>query len=257
MLSVKNVSVEYRKGNLVLHDVGFEVRQGKILAILGPNGAGKTTLLRCMNSILKPNEGVITVEGVDLMRMNARKIAQKIGYVAQQHGAGALSVFDAVLLGRKPHLGLKSRLDDFAKVRAALHRLELQHLAMRHIDQLSGGELQKVCIARAFVQEPRIFLLDEPTSSLDLKNQLDILGIIRRIIAEHPISVVMTMHDLNLAFKFADQLLFLKNGGVAAYGTPDRITASILSDVYGIKVELLRYNGHTVATPAVQPTEKR
>ena len=249
MLSVKNVSVEYRTGNLVLHDVGFEVGQGQILAILGPNGAGKTTLLRCMNSILKPNEGVVAVEGADVMRMHARDIARKIGYVAQQHGAGALSVFDAVLLGRKPHIGLKSRPDDFAKVRAALHRLGLEHLAMRHIDHLSGGELQKVCIARAFVQEPRMFLLDEPTSNLDLKNQLDILAIIRRIIAQHSMSAVMTIHDVNLAFRFADYLLFLKNGNVVAHGPRDTVTADVLSDVYGVEVELLRHKEHLFVVP--------
>lgn len=247
MLSVKNVSVEYRTGSLVLHDVDFDLKQGKILAILGPNGAGKTTLLRCMNSILKPNSGVVTLEDVDVLRMHAREIALKIGYVAQRHNAGALSVFDAVLLGRKPHIGLKSRRNDFAKARAALQRLGLEHLAMRHIDQLSGGELQKVCIARAFVQEPRVFLLDEPTSNLDPKNQLDILGVIRRIVTEHAMSAVMTMHDLNLAFRFADQLLFLKNGGIAAHGTPDTITAHVLSEVYGVEMELLKHNGYVVA----------
>ncbi len=250
MLSVKNLSVAYRAGTLVLHDVGFELGRGKMLAILGPNGAGKTTLLRCINSILKPNEGVVTVEGVDVMRMHARETAQKIGYVAQQHGAGAMSVFDAVLLGRKPHIGLTSRRDDVAKVHAALHRLGLEHLAMRHVNRLSGGELQKVCIARAFVQEPLIFLLDEPTSSLDLKNQLDILGLVRRIITQHSMAVVMTMHNVNLAFRFADQFLLLKNGGVAAHATQDTITAPVLSDVYGVEVELLRHNGHIVAVPA-------
>ncbi len=247
MLWVNDVSVEYRSGNIVLHDIDFELERGKILAILGPNGAGKTTLLRCINSILTPNKGVVTLEEVDIKGMHSQQIARKIGYVAQQHGTGALSVFDAVLLGRKPHIGLKSRSEDFAKVRAALHQLGLEHLAMRHIDQLSAGELQKVCFARAFVQEPQIFLLDEPTSNLDLKNQLDILGIIRRIIAEHSMSAVMTMHDLNLAFAFADQFLFVKNGRIVASGTLSTITDDILSQVYGVKVQLIRHNGHVVA----------
>ncbi len=253
MLSVKDVSFEFRKNELVLHELAFSVRAGNMLAILGPNGAGKTTLLRCINAIIKPQDGMVRVENADVFRMNGREIAKKIGYVAQQNATGNMSVFDAVLLGRKPHVGLRSTQNDCLKVGGALRRLGLDHLAMRRVHQLSGGELQKVCIARAFVQEPKLFLLDEPTSNLDLKNQLDILHTIRRIVAEHDIAAVMTLHDINCALRFADQLLFLKNGGIAAVVTRETLTAELLSDVYGVKVELINHKGNVVVVPEVEP----
>jgi iron complex transport system ATP-binding protein len=134
-------------------------------------------------------------------------------------------------------------------VDGALRQLGLEHFAMRHIDELSGGELQKVCIARALVQEPKVLLLDEPTSSLDLKNQLDILEIIRRVVTEHEMAAVMTMHDLNLAFRFADRFLFLKQGRVFAGGRPDTVNAEMVAAVYGVQVDILRHNGRVVVVP--------
>ncbi len=244
MLSVKDISFAYREGELVLNNLSFSVGKGNILALLGPNGAGKTTLLRSINAIIKPQKGVVSVENNDVFRMRASEIAKKIGYVSQNSKAGNLSVFDAVLLGRKPHIGLKSSRNDFDKVSDAIHQLGLEHLAMRNINHLSGGELQKVCIARAFVQEPRIFLLDEPTSNLDLKNQTDILSIIRRIVTDHSLAAVMTMHNLDLAFRVADHLLLINKGHIVTHGSPDTVTADILSEVYGVKVELIRHKGH-------------
>jgi len=199
-----------------------------------------------INSILKPHKGVVLVEDTDVLRMSAVDIAKKIGYVSQNNKAGNMSVFDAVLLGRKPHIGIKSNQTDFNKVSGAINQLGLEHLAMRNINHLSGGELQKVCIARAFVQEPRIFLLDEPTSNLDLKNQMDILKTIRSIVTEHSLAAVMTMHNLDLAFRVADHLLLINKGHIVTYGSPDTITAEILSDVYDVKVELIRHKGHIV-----------
>lgn len=246
MLSVKDLSFEYNKGELVLHNLSFSVGKGGILALLGPNGAGKTTLLRSINSILKPRKGVVMVEDADVLKMSTVEIARKIGYVSQNNKAGNMSVFDAILLGRKPHIGIKSNQNDYDIVSDAIHQLGLGHLAMRNINHLSGGELQKVCIARAFVQEPRIFLLDEPTSNLDLKNQMDILKTIRSIVTDHSLAAVMTMHNLDMAFRVADHLLLINKGHVVTYGPPEAITAEILSDVYGVKVELVNHNGHIV-----------
>ncbi len=249
MLSVKNISVSYRKGELILHNLSFSVKEGNILVLLGPNGAGKTTLLRSINAILKPQKGVVTVENSNVFQMPASEIAKKFGYVSQNNNAGNMSVFDAILLGRKPHIGIKSTPHDFNKVSDAIHKFGLEHLTMRHINQLSGGELQKVCIARAFVQEPRIFLLDEPTSNLDLKNQMDILYTIRRIVTEHSLAAVITMHNLDLAFRFADHLLLLNNGHIVTHDTRDTINADILSEVYGVQVEMVRHNGHIAVIP--------
>lgn len=244
MLSASNLSFGYRKGELILKDISFTLRAGSVLAIIGPNGAGKTTLLRCINAVLRPHKGIVKIEDRDVLQMPSRKIAKKIGYVPQNNKAGNMTVFDAVLLGRNPHIGLRSSQTDLDKVSEALRQMRLEHLVTRYTSHLSGGELQKVCIARALVQEPKIFLLDEPTSNLDLKNQMDIMNIIRKITTDNNLSAIMSIHDLNLAFRFADYLILLDKGGIIAHGSPGNITASILSEVYGVQVELIRHNGN-------------
>ncbi len=247
MLAVKDLSVGYLKGELILKDLSFSLSQGKMLAIIGPNGAGKTTLLRCINAILKPNKGVVEIEDQNVFQMETKEVARKIGYVSQNNKAGNMTVFDAVLLGRNPHVGLRSSQKDLDMAGSALGQLNLSHLATRYTNQLSGGELQKVCIARALVQQPELFLLDEPTSNLDLKNQMDIMKIVRRITTGQNLSTVMTVHDLNLAFRFADYLLLLNNGHIVTHCPPQSITPEVLTAVYGVKVELLRHNGHILA----------
>ena len=257
MLKVRDIRVGYKNGQIVLSDLGFTLDQGQMLAILGPNGVGKTTLLRCINAMIRPWAGVVQIEDADVFRMRAGEIARHLGYVAQRNDAGRMTAFDAVLLGRKPHLRWKAGKDDMSKVAGALQQLGLEDFALRHIDELSGGELQKVCIARALVQEPKVLLLDEPTSSLDLKNQLDILHTIGRVVKEHRIAAVMTMHDLNLAFRFADWFLFLKNGKVFTNGRPDQVDADMVEAVYGVKVTILEHNGQVVIVPNLHSSEAR
>jgi iron complex transport system ATP-binding protein len=249
MLDVKNISVSYHKDDIILENLSFKAGKGDIVALLGPNGAGKTTLLRSINAILKPHKGIVEVENQNVLKMSTGGIAKIMAYVAQRNNAGNMSVFDVVLLGRKPHVGLKTSPDDFAKVSRVLQQLGLENLTMRRINQLSGGELQKVCIARAFVQEPRIFLLDEPTSNLDLKNQIDILHTIREIVKKNSLTAVITMHSLNLAFRFADKIVLLNKGQIVARGPVESITPEMLSEVYGIKVEMIRHNGNVVVIP--------
>ncbi len=249
MMDVKNITASYREGELILNNLSFSAGEGNIVALLGPNGAGKTTLLRCINAILKPQEGIVEVENQDVLKMPSGKVAKIMAYVAQRNNAGNMSVFDAVLLGRKPHVGLKTSPADFAKVSRVLKQLGLENLATRRINQLSGGELQKVCIARAFVQEPRIFLLDEPTSNLDLKNQMEILYTIRDIVKKNSLTAIITIHSLNLAFRFADKIILLNKGQVVARGTTESIEPGILSKVYGIKIEIIRHKGNLVVIP--------
>lgn len=249
MLDVRDIRIGYRDGQMVLDELGFTLDQGKVLAILGPNGVGKTTLLRCLNAMIRPWSGIVRVENGDVFRMSAGEIAKHLGYVAQRNEAGRMTAFDAVLLGRKPHLRWRVSRGDLTRVDGVLRQLGLAHLALRHIDEMSGGELQKVCIARALVQEPRVLLLDEPTSSLDLKNQLDILTTLRRVVKEHDIAAVMTLHDLNLAFRFTDQFLFLKDGRVFAWGRPEQVNAEMVAAVYGVEVDILNHNGQVVVVP--------
>ena len=248
ILNVQDLCIGYDQG-LVLKNLDFRVAHGEILGILGPNGAGKTTLLRCINRILKPSQGRVLVNDRDVLRMRSEEIARNLSYVAQKTEMGRMTAFDAVLLGRRPYLGWKVTHNDLRIVDAAIKRLGLEELALRHLDQMSGGELQKVCIARALVQEPTVMLLDEPTSSLDLKNQLEILRTIDFVVQEHELAAVMTMHDLNLALRFAHKFLFLKDGGIYHHGGIEELTPEMVKAVYGVEVDILNHQGNLVIVP--------
>ncbi|HQJ87477.1 MAG TPA: ABC transporter ATP-binding protein [Methanoregulaceae archaeon] len=251
-LSIEDLTFFYRNRE-VLHEIAFAIGHCEIVAILGPNGVGKTTLLKCLNRILQPREGVVYLDGQNLFRLEGREIARNIGYVPQRIETGRLTAFDAVLLGRKPHIGWNLSEQDLKKVDAVFRRLSMEHLRLAYIDEMSGGELQKVAIARALVQEPRILLLDEPTSNLDLRNQVSILSTIARIVTEHGISAVMTMHDLNHAIRYADRFIFLKDGRIHAHGGPETITSKTIEEVYGLPVIIGKLGGVTCVVPASCP----
>ncbi len=248
ILSVSNVSFRYNS-RPVLEDVVFNLGRNELLAILGPNGVGKTTLLKCLNGILRPTAGAIMVEDRDLLQMGQMEIARELAYVAQQGQGGRLTAFDAILLGRRPHITWRVGKEDIRKVDAIIRALGIDHLSLRHLDEMSGGELQKVSIARALVQEPRILLLDEPTSSLDLKNQQEILATIRHIVTGHGMAAVMTMHDINSALRFADRVIFMKGGEIFAVTDLKGITPQMVRDVYGIPVTIESVRGYPVVVP--------
>jgi iron complex transport system ATP-binding protein len=248
ILRIDDLSFRYN-GHPVLEDVAFEVSQGRVVAVLGPNGAGKSTLLRCINGILKPTAGAVMVENENVLELDALAVARRIGYVAQHQTAGNMTVFDTILMGRRPHIRLGVRPKDLRIVDGAIRRLHLEDLALRPIDRMSGGERQKVAIGRALVQEPRLLLMDEPTSSLDLKNQVEILKLIRRVVRVHGLAIVITLHDLITALRYADQCLFLKNGGIHAAVTPRDVSAKIIQDVYGIPVEIHHHRGFPLVIP--------
>ncbi|HWQ67651.1 MAG TPA: ABC transporter ATP-binding protein [Methanospirillum sp.] len=250
ILSIDNLSFQY-SSRTILSDIRFSLGAHEILAIMGPNGVGKTTLLKCINRLITPRAGTILIEGDDTSGLENQDLARLIGYVPQRTETGRITAFDAILLGRRPHIRWRISDHDLKVVHAAITRLGIESLSLRYIDEMSGGELQKVAIARAVVQEPRLLLLDEPTSSLDLKNQVDILSGIRDITKNHSVSVVMTMHDLTLAFRFADRFIFLKDGLIYAAGLKNEITEDIISEVYGVRVTIGDVAGFPVVVPAV------
>jgi len=248
MLTVNELKFMYRNKD-VLKEIGFSIGQGEVIAVLGPNGVGKTTLLKCLNRILKARKGTVMLDEENLLDLGTMDIARRVGYVPQRVETGRLTAFDAVLLGRRPHIGWDVTTRDIAMVDAIFRRLGMESLRLSYIDEMSGGELQKIAIARALVQEPRILLLDEPTSNLDLKNQVDILNTIRAIVRDHKIAAIMTMHDLNQALRFADTFIFIKNGTVYIQGNRDIVTPAVIEEVYGLPVMIGEFGGVRCVIP--------
>ncbi|MGB9678507.1 MAG: ABC transporter ATP-binding protein [Thermoanaerobacteraceae bacterium] len=233
----------------VLKDVKFELKRGELLSILGNNGAGKSTLLKCINNILKPHKGTIYIEKEDLLKLSRIEIAKKIGYVAQKNENGRFTVFDAVLLGRKPHIKWDVSKKDLKIVNDVINKFNLEDLSLRYLSELSGGELQKVVIARALAQQPLVMLLDEPTNNLDLKNQIEVLKIIKHTVKEQNIAAIVIIHDLNLALRFSDKFLLLKDNTIYAYGGEEVMTESNIQAVYDIPVIVENVRGMKIVIP--------
>ncbi len=248
ILNVNNLAFHY-KSHEILKDVNFSIKKGETTVILGPNEVGKTTLLKCLNSILFPQHGDILVKNKNIREMDIKEIAKEISYVAQKNESTRITAFDAILMGRHPHVRYKTSHDDLKKVDAVIKRLNLSKLCLKHLDQMSGGELQKVSIARALVQQTDLLLMDEPTSSLDLKNQTDVLSLIRHIVKGHNIAAVMTMHDLNTALRYADQYIFLKDKTIYGVGKTNEISSKMVEEVYGVPVEIVYHKGSPVVVP--------
>lgn len=253
ILRICDLSFSYQN-RYVLDQVCLNVCKGELISFVGPNGAGKSTLIKCIGGILEPCSGNVYYDGQSVASMALKTRASIFGYVPQAaHHAFPATVFDTVLLGRRPFITWRVTLKDREAVADVLAKMALDHLALRQFGELSGGEQQKVLIARALVQEPRVLLLDEPTASLDLFHQLDVLDHVSEVIREKGISVVMAIHDLNLATLYSDRLIFLKGGKVFLDGAPERVVSQkIVADVYGVTAEVL----HSGSSPFIAPRRK-
>jgi iron complex transport system ATP-binding protein len=234
----------------VLDRVSFAVEADDVVSLLGPNGVGKTTLIKCINRILTPDAGSVCMEGSDLGRMGRRDIAKSIGYVAQRSETSRTTVFDSVLLGRKPHFQWDVTDKDIRLAGRVLHLLGLDGLALKYIDEISGGEYQLVQIARVLVQQPRLILLDEPTSNLDLSNQHMILQLVRKIVKKNHMAAIMAIHDINLAIRHSDRFVLMKDGAVHSVGGPEVITPKTIKAVYNIDAYVESVRGVPVVIPA-------
>jgi len=230
----------------VLKNVSLELGAGEILGVIGPNGSGKSTLLKCIDRILKPEANCIFFDGKEIGDFSMVELARLIGYVPQQEESRfPVKVFDAILMGRKPFLNWKPSQADLDKVSEIIEVLKLEDVAMRDIDSISGGERQKVIIARAVAQEPGLFLLDEPTSNLDLRHQLEVMDIIEAM-AGKGISSIVAVHDLNLAARYCHKLILLQEGAVFAAGRQEVLRPENIEPVYRVKVKTYRNGGQTV-----------
>lgn len=239
----------------VLKNITLDLTGPGFVSILGPNGVGKSTLIHCINKILTPTSGTVMIDDVDVKDITIKEMAKQVGYVPYSaNDTFPLTVVDTVLMGRHPYSKWGSLDNDLDIVYDTLKMLGISHLAMRPFNQLSAGQHQKVMLARGLVQEPKILLLDEPTSNLDVRHQLDVTKMLKRLSMEKNILIIMISHDISITAKFADKIILLHDGYIYAAGTPQEvITEENLETVYGVKTEIIDDDGrpHVILKDAV------
>src|SRR5213083_843949 len=244
-----------------LTGVSLSVSAGEFHSVLGPNGSGKTTLVRIALGALAPAEGRALIDGRAAHEWPRQELARVVGVVPQREdNLFPQRVRETVLLGRYPHLSLwgRERMEDHAAVERALAACDVQHLADRWVWTLSGGEYQRVRVARALAQEPKLLVLDEPGISLDLKHEMELFELVRGLVADQGLGVLMITHDLNLAARFADSLLLLSDGSAVASGAPgDVLTRDTVERVFGWPVALQTVEGRPHMVPLRQQKESR
>jgi len=244
LLEIHNLTVSYGE-RIVLDDISLSLANGSVLVVIGPNGAGKTTLIRAISGVIPAHPGQIVLEGRSLAGLNHAERAQLFAVVPQARNLPpAFTAWETVLLGRTPYLnwfGQTSKTDEEI-VRQAMSQTDTLSLAQRRVGELSGGEQQRLLLARALAQQPRVLLLDEPVTHLDMHYQITILDQIRELARENKISVLAVLHDINMAVRFADQTALLVGGKVIASGSPAEVlTPARLSDAYDLPREIFKY----------------
>lgn len=235
MLKTNNLSVGYNN-KVVISNINVEVKNGEILCLLGSNGAGKTTLLRSLSKLISPIKGEIYLNGVNINCISRKALSKKMALVLTNRLLGDLmTVQDIVNIGRYPYTGFFGNLSkkDLIMVDEALESVDALHLKKRYFDELSDGEKQKVLVARALVQEPEIIILDEPTTHLDIKHRLELINILKKLSKEKSISVILSLHEIDIALKSCDKVALIKNNKVIAYGQPeDVVDEDIINSLY-------------------------
>ncbi|HIE06378.1 MAG TPA: ABC transporter ATP-binding protein [bacterium (Candidatus Stahlbacteria)] len=251
MIYVKNLTFSYFD-HPVINDISFSIEKGDFVGIIGPNGAGKSTLLRLLANILKGQSGSIQIDGRDLDSFRREDLARLVGFIPQEtHFSLNFRVFDVILQGRYPHLGFFKieDLNDNRIVDEAIQRTRISHLSDKQILDISSGERQMVVITRAVAQRPEILLLDEPTSFLDIKHQVEIMNLLKDLNREG-ITIIVVVHDLNLAGLFCGRLLLINQGRIAASGSPaEIITPEMIKKIYG--VDVVGVNHPTAGLPQI------
>lgn len=252
-LAARDLRLAYGKREAV-RGVALSVAPGEIVALLGQNGSGKSTLLRGLARLLKPSGGVLELDGRALSRLSPSEVARNLALLAQVHEpVESLTVRDLVTLGRHPHQGWLSLpgASDAAAIEDALAQTEMVGFAQRRVSELSGGERQRAWLALALAQGPRILLLDEPTAYLDLAHQFAVMELVARLNRERGLTVVMALHDLGQAARYANRVILLRDGAVLADGSPENVlTPDTVRAAYGVEIEILRRaDGSPVIVP--------
>jgi iron complex transport system ATP-binding protein len=239
-ITVQDLTFSYRS-TPTLNKVSIQLCDSEVLGMVGPNGSGKTTLLKCINKILEPKQGKILLGDQSISKMSRLDVAKQLGYVPQSTLGNneVTTVFEMVLIGRRPHITWQSSPKDEEKVWEALKKLNVEHLAMRNFYELSGGEQQRVLVARSLAQEAKVLLLDEPTSNLDIRHQLEVMDLTRKLVVNQKLSAVIAIHDLNLAARYCDKIVMMKEGAVFAAGEAKAVlTTENIGAAYGVEVEI-------------------
>jgi iron complex transport system ATP-binding protein len=245
-IRVDQLSFHYPHSPLIIKGLSCQFETATMTAVLGVNGSGKSTLIRLLNGWLSASSGSVYVAEKNLRDLSVASLARKIAYVPQfQPQLFPVTVFDTVLSGRIPHAGARPSAEDLAIVEKVLLRLQLVPLALRNVQQLSGGERQKVLIARALAQMTAVVLLDEPTSSLDLKHQHEVLGLLREL-KEEGLCIILALHDVNMAVRYCSHCLLLKEGRLLAAGEVGILDARLLKELYDVEVEMVEVRGQRV-----------
>lgn len=236
---------------MILTGTNLEIAGGELVSIVGPNGTGKSTLVKCMNGLLKAQRGEIKIDNADVKKITRKQIAKKVSYVPQASTSlFNLNVFDMVLFGRRPHTTWRSSREDRVKALKALKILNIEDLALNNFNELSGGQQQKVIIARALAQETEIIILDEPISNLDIRHQMEVMDTIRELVDKAGISAVMVAHDLNIATRYSDRIVIMNKGEIIAVGKPEKVlTKESIADVYGVEADLFRIDNKPYIIP--------
>lgn len=249
-LTINDLDFSY-SSTPILKNVKMELNPGEVVSILGPNGAGKSTLIKCIDRILNPRSGEIRLGDRDVESMSNMEIARHMGYVPQSAGRMfPTTVLDTVLMGRRPHVTWRFNDKDIDKALNALELMGIEDFALRDYGELSGGQQQRVIIARAIAQETDILLLDEPTSNLDIKHQIESMEIVKKMVKDTGISAIMAIHDLNLGARYSDRIIMMSEGNIVAMGSPFLVlTAENIASVYGVEAAVKEEEGIPYVVP--------
>ncbi len=244
-IDLRELEFGYDRENPVLKDISYTFDKPEFVCIMGPNGVGKSTLIHCINKILKPTGGAVLVNDKDVTEMKLKELAANMGYVPNAtEDSFPLTVVDTIMVGLQNDYKFGTSDEDLRKVYDVLEMMSIEHLAMRNFDELSAGQHQKVMLARGLVRSPEVVLLDEPTSNLDIKHQIEVTKVLSRLPKEKGMMIIMISHDINITAKYADKIIMMHDGKIFAVGTAEEVlTKENLKTVYGVDADIVIHNG--------------